>query len=1189
VRLVYRLNILVFSAAMRINKVKVAGFKSFVDPTSLEFRRNLSGIVGPNGCGKSNIIDAIQWVMGESSAKHLRGDSMADVIFNGSGTRKPVSLASVELIFDNSDAKIGGQYASYGEISVKRQVGRDGQSTYFLNGARCRRRDITGLFLGTGIGARSYSIIEQGMISRVIEAKPEDLRAFLEEAAGISKYKERRRETENRIRNTQENLARLTDIVTELDKQLQHLQRQARSAERYQELKVEERATQSQLYALRWRSLNVQLETHKKDIEQRTNAVEATTAALRAAEAEIAKQRDAQIAATDHFNEVQSRFYGVGAEVARLEQQIQHAQERRQAMERELGSTENGMQEARRHIAEDEQRLASLLQELSGLEPRQTQHAQQEQEADRRVVDAELRLNEWQSRWDAFNQRMADAQRQEHVEQTRREHLEDAIEVGQQRLESLRRERDGLVPENLRSALAELEQRLSGSQDGHESLQAEHEQVRSAIAQIRGEIERLSSELDERRQQRQQLLGRMASLEALQQSSLGTDRQGLAQWLRRSDLADAPRLSEVITVETGWERAVETAALLPLQSLCVSSLDRLFEQLSDLHEGNAAALATSQRAGGGIPRNTALGLLPLSEKVRAPWPIVDLFDGVYAAETLETARRAIPELRQGESVITRDGTWLGTGWVKVNRDTSTSDGILQRTQELKALRAESARIEAEIAALNGHLEHSRQQLTDLESREGALRTQLAGKQEAMAQLRSEVAAGQTRLEQTMQRLAQLFGELQDLEDQIGEECAELQTSTERLNSVGSQRDALEGERALLSEERERLRTDVSVARQQWQSIRDTGHALTAKIGAIQSERAALEQSLSRNRGQVERLQRHLSGLQQQLQGFGEPYARLQSERETALGQRLEVEGELNRTREVLQQADAQLRALEQQRHTIETEVDQRREELERARLDARGLEIRLEGIVEQLAAAEAVAEQVIETLPAEASEQAWEERQAEIGRKIQRLGPINLAAIDEFSTLSQRKSYLDSQLADLNEALATLEEAMRKIDRETRTRFKETFDKVNSGFQTLFPALFGGGHAVLELTGDDLLETGVTVIARPPGKRNSTIHLLSGGEKALTAVALVFAIFELNPAPFCLLDEVDAPLDDANVVRLCDMLKERARDIQFIFITHNKITMEIADQLVGVTMQEAGVSRLVSVNMDEAVRLAATG
>jgi chromosome segregation protein len=730
---------------------------------------------------------------------------------------------------------------------------------------------------------------------------------------------------------------------------------------------------------------------------------------------------------------------------------------------------------------------------------------------------------------------------------------------------------------------------LSSSQGGHEALQAEHEQVRSSITQIRGEIERLSSELDERRQQRQQLLGRMASLEALQQSSLGTDRQGLAQWLRSADLADAPRLSEVITVEAGWERAVETAALLPLQSLCVTSLDRLFEQLSDLHEGNAAALATSQRAGGGIPRNAASGLQPLAEKVRAPWPIMDLFDGVYAAETLEMARRAIPALRQGESVITRDGTWLGTGWVKVNRDTSASVGLLQRTQELKTLRAESTRIEAEIAALNGHLEDSRQQLTDLESRESALRTQLAGKQEAMALLRSEVAAGQTRLEQTMQRLAQLFGELQELEDQIGEESAELQTSTERLNSVGSQRDALEGERALLSEERERLRNDVSVARQQWQSIRDTGHALTAKISAIQSERAALEQSLGRNRGQVERLQQHLSGLQQQLQGFGEPYARLHSERETALSQRLEVEGELNSTREALQQADAQLRALEQQRHAIETEVDQRREELERARLDARGLEIRLEGIVEQLAAAEAVAERVIETLPAEASEQAWEERLAEIGRKIQRLGLINLAAIDEFSTLSQRKSYLDSQLADLNEALATLEEAMRKIDRETRTRFKETFDKVNSGFQTLFPALFGGGHAVLELTGDDLLETGVTVIARPPGKRNSTIHLLSGGEKALTAVALVFAIFELNPAPFCLLDEVDAPLDDANVVRLCDMLKERARDIQFIFITHNKITMEIADQLVGVTMQEAGVSRLVSVNMDEAVRLAATG
>ncbi len=1174
---------------MRINKVKVAGFKSFVDPTSLEFRRNLSGIVGPNGCGKSNIIDAIQWVMGESSAKHLRGDSMADVIFNGSGTRKPVSQASVELIFDNSDAKIGGQYAPYSEISVKRQVGRDGQSSYFLNGARCRRRDITGLFLGTGIGARSYSIIEQGMISRVVEARPEDLRAFLEEAAGISKYKERRRETENRIKNTQENLARITDIVAELDKQLQHLHRQARSAERYQELKAEERAYQSQLHALRWRSLNGQLEVHRTDIERRTNAVEATTAALRAAEAEITRQRDAQVAATDHFNAVQGRFYGVGAEVARLEQQIQHALERRQAMERERGGTERGLEEARRHIAEDERRLASLLQELAALDPKQTRHAGEEQGADRQVVEAELHLNEWQSRWDAFNQRLADAQRQAHVEQTRREHLEDAIEVARQRADSLHRERAGLVPENLRGTLAELEQRFTGSQGSHAALHAEHEQLRGELTRLRQTIDEVSSQLDERRQQRQQLSGRIASLEALQQSSLGTDRVGLAQWLRNSGMAGAPRLSEVISVEEGWERAVETAALLPLQALCIPALRPLFEQLPALREGSAAALDVSLRSGCEARRNPAAELPPLADKIEAPWPVADLFDGVYAAETLEAARRAVPDLRPGESVIARDGTWLGAGWVKVNRDTRATDGLLQRTQELKSLQGDRARIEMEIGTLQGRMEETRTQLVALESREATLRGQLNAAQESMSVLRSEISAGQTRLEQTAQRLAQLIGESQELDEQIGEETAELTTCSERLDSVTAQRDALEGERAQLGAERERLRAAVAAARQRWQAIRDAGHALAAEIGAIRSERAALEQSLGRNRVQIERLQQQVADLHEQLQGFGAPYAQLQAERETALAKRLEAEAELNGTREALQQADARLRALEQQRHAIEAEAGQRREELEQARLDARSLETRLEGIVEQLTAAEAVAAQVIESLPPDATEAAWEERLAEVGRKVQRLGPINLAAIDEFNTLSERKSYLDSQLADLNEALATLEEAIRKIDRETRTRFKETFDKVNSGFQTLFPALFGGGHAVLELTGEDLLETGVSVIARPPGKRNSTIHLLSGGEKALTAVALIFAIFELNPAPFCLLDEVDAPLDDANIVRLCEMLKQRARDIQFIFITHNKITMEIADQLVGVTMQEAGVSRLVSVNMDEAVRLAATG
>jgi chromosome segregation protein len=1025
------------------------------------------------------------------------------------------------------------------------------------------------------------------MISRVIEAKPEDLRAFLEEAAGISKYKERRRETENRIRNTQENLARITDITSELDKQLQHLQRQAKSAERYQELKTEERTVQSQLLALRWRSIGRQLERFHADIEQRSNAVEATMAALRSAETDIVRLREGQVAASDHFNEVQSAYYSAGADVARLEQQIQYAEERRLNMERELAATDQSLAEARQHIGVDDSRLQTLQQELQQLEPRQHQHLEAESLALEEVGAAETRLNDWQVRWDALVQKLADAQRQAHVEETRREHLEDAVESARQRLAQQQRERAALVPDVLQRAVEEVQERLGFAQGEHEQFQRLQADRQTAVQAVRDDLHRLSAELDELRQQRQQLLGRRASLEALQQSSMGTDRAALAEWLRQTGVADARRLSDVLEVEAGWDRAVEHAGRLPMQALCVDGLDGFVGRLDALHEGSAAALQGMRPVSAPVA-NPAVGLPLLASKIRAPWPVADLFNGIYAADSLAAARAAQPALADGESIITPDGTWLGIGWVRVDRDTVASDGLLQRSQALKALATDIADVEERIERVSVALDSSRARQAEVEAEEQSLRQQLSQSQSLLAGLGSEVASGRMRLEQTMQRLSQLTEELADLEVQLEEDAGELQQAGERLQQASALHDELVGQREALGAEREDHRSALQAARSRWQEMRDAGHALAVQAGAIQSERTALEQSLTRNRMQVERLQERAATLQAELQGFADPFAQLNAQRETALAERLKVEADLSKAREAVQQADAELRELEQRRLTIEAEVMQRREELERARLDARGLETRLEGVVEQLGAMEAQAEQVIETVPAEATESQWEETLAELGRKIQRLGPINLAAIDEFSSLSERKTYLDAQLADLTEALTTLEEAIRKIDRETRTRFKETFDKVNTGFQTLFPILFGGGHAVLELTGEDLLETGVSVIARPPGKRNSTIHLLSGGEKALTAVSLVFAIFELNPAPFCLLDEVDAPLDDANVVRLCDMLKQRSRDIQFIFITHNKITMEIADQLVGVTMQEAGVSRLVAVNMDEAVRLAAT-
>ncbi|MGQ0658178.1 MAG: chromosome segregation protein SMC [Chromatiales bacterium] len=1172
---------------MRINKIKIAGFKSFVDPTTIEFPGSLSAIVGPNGCGKSNIVDAMLWVLGESSAKHLRGDSMADVIFNGSATRKPVGLASVEVILDNTDGKIGGQYAAYNEIAIKRQVGRDGLSTYYLNGARCRRRDITHLFLGTGIGSRTYSVIEQGTISRVIEAKPEDLRLFLEEAAGISKYKDRRRETETRIGNTRENLARVTDIFGELDKQLQHLQRQARAAERYQALKQEERFTQAQLLAQRWQALKKKAGALQKEAEQRANGVEATTAALRGVENDIVQERESQAGAAERFNSVQSAFYQVGAEVARVEQQIQHHQERRQVMVQELAQAENATTEARQLIDEDERRIARLREELERLAPLQTELRDKETRAQAEGAEAESAISEWEQRWDALNRQLAEAQRHEHVEQTRLEHLEDGLESARARLHGATLEQRQLEPGAIAGALAKLANQVMGTQGNYERLLSEHEASQRAMHSLREDVHRLAARLDDLRQQRQVTLGRIASLEALQQSALGTDRPAVAEWLRQSGLSETRRLSESMQVEGGWEHAAETACRIPLYSLCMEELNAVLAALPSLREGTAAALETRRAIRPNAGRST-VGLPPLASKVRAPWPVTDLFRGVYAAETLEAALDALACLADHESVITRDGIWLGCGWVTANRETTTRSGLLLRASELRTLAAEGARLETEVSACSATLAQTRTRLDALEQEDGLLRQRLTAAHESLAASRSDVAAGQARLQQTRERLGRLAVEIDELEQQVRDDEDERQVTQDHVQRLRAEWHKLERRRQTLLAERDRRRAALGEARARWQATRDEAHSLQVKAGTLNSERNSLEQAIGRNQTQLDRVLVRVAELRDTLEGCNEPLAQLQSERESLLVRRLQVEGDLAQTREAVQQIDAQLRQLEQQRLTIERELGERRDELEQARVEARGFDIRLEGLRDQIGALGYTLEQICETLPPEGTETQLEEHLGEIDRKIQRLGPINLAAIDECATLSERKQYLDRQHADLTEALSTLEEAIRKIDRETRTRFRETYDRVNTGFQTLFPVLFGGGHAYLELTGDDLLETGVTVMARPPGKRNSTIHLLSGGEKALTAVALVFAIFELNPAPFCLLDEVDAPLDDANVVRLSEMLKERARDIQFVFVTHNKITMEIAEQLIGVTMQEAGVSRLVSVNMEEAVRLAAT-
>ncbi len=1168
---------------MRLKKIKLAGFKSFVDPTTIPIPSTLVGVVGPNGCGKSNVIDAVRWVMGESSAKHLRGDSMADVIFNGSTSRKPVGHATVELVFDNADGSVGGQYAAYNEISIKRQVSRDGTSSYWLNGTRCRRRDITDIFLGTGLGPRSYSIIEQGMISRLIEARPEDLRVFLEEAAGISKYKERRRETENRIRHTRDNLERLSDLRDEVDKQLNHLQRQARTAEKYKELKQEERQVRGELLALRLRNLAREGSVKERRIGELETALQAAVATQRSVEASLEKDRESHIEATDAFNEVQGRYYGVGSEIARLEQSIQHGKEMRQRQQQDLEQAERGWRELQQHIQHDQAQLEQLERQLAESEPALAQTRAAEEASQAALSEAEERMQDWQREWESFNERAAAGSEAAQVERTGIDHLDRQILQLDQRSEKLRTEQQGLDSSALSAEIEQL-----GAQEQEQAARAENaqEELQTVLEEIRLGRERVrhsQQELEQQRGELQDSRGRLTSLETLQQAALGQSEGVVAQWLESQGLGAAPRLAQELEVDSGWEQAVETVLGSHLEAVCVNGLDPLSESLATLEQGVLTAFDTASAGAAGDPVSADL----LVSRVRAPWALDSVLGGVYAVDGLHDALALRSRLSGRESVVTRDGIWLGRAWLRVARDADQNSGVLAREQEIKTLTARLQQLEATVHELQERTDATEEDLRELEQRREALQQQVNEGHRRHSELRAQVSARRSRLEQIQNRDQNIRAELEELEAQIQRSHGEVQEARERLGAALERMEQSGRERELLAGQRDTLREALDQVRARARSDRDQAHGLALQIESMRSQQNSLRQNGERMQGQLSGLQQRHEQLQESLAAGAEPLREQESELARLLDGRVKVEAELGEARRRVEDIDENLRRHEHNRTEAEQQVGEVRNELEQARVGFQEIRVRRETLEEQLRETALERQSLEEALPEQAEESEWAQKVEQVATRIQRLGPINLAAIEEFAEQQERKKYLDAQYDDVTQALETLENAIRKIDRETRTRFKETFDKVNTGLQALFPRLFGGGHAYLELTGEDLLDTGVAVMARPPGKRNSSIHLLSGGEKALTAVALVFSIFQLNPAPFCMLDEVDAPLDDANVGRFCDMVREMSEHVQFVFITHNKITMALSNQLTGVTMHEPGVSRLVAVDVDEAARLAA--
>ncbi|OQW77513.1 MAG: chromosome segregation protein SMC [Proteobacteria bacterium ST_bin11] len=1164
---------------MKLEKIKLSGFKSFVDPTTIPISGNLTAIVGPNGCGKSNIIDAVRWVMGESSAKHLRGGNMADVIFNGSSGRKPVSMASVELVFDNSEGKAGGEYSQYATISIKRQVSRDGQSLFMLNGSKCRRKDITDLFLGTGLGSRSYAIIEQGTISRMVEAKPEDLRVHIEEAAGVSKYKERRSETETRMRHTRENLERLNDLRDEVEKQIKNLAKQAEKAEKYTELKKQERQYKQELLAMRWQ--NFQRSAQKLEEKLQSIAAEHNRlfVLLRDTEKAMELKRGEQKAQQQHLDSTQAEYYAVVAEVSRLEQTVKHNQKSHEETLVEINRLKLQAEQAQSECEQDRQQLEEIRQTL--LEAEETMIVAREREEDLLGIqqDAHLQKQQWQQQWEAFLAENAGYREQAEVQRTKLVQLENQNRQLQTRLDKLNGERGGLADTQLQLELETLDSSIELIEAEREQLQQQLEVVLQRIAELRPAIKQLHDSLHANRAELQKVNGKISSLELLQQHAMGKDKKELGVWLEQVGLEQQPRLAEFLDAEEGWETAVETVLGGYLEAICVDSADSILGELQDLSKQSLVVFETHVSSIG-----VSVDSVALASKLRSRWDLSSLLSGIYCAETMQQARQM--NLQAHESVVLVDGTWLGKDWIKISRGSDSKAGVLHREKELRELKQRQSELQMVIAEDEAQLANSEQELKAAESN----REQYQQKEKLLSAEFSaksaEYSAQSARFEQQKRRLEQLDHEIEEISQHLAENAESMseaqmikQDAEQALGDLGDKKTELEQLNQQIQAQQQNTDASVDEARRHL-------HRLHAQIESLKSSEVLTAKQIERLQLQHQQSADRIAELESKLHYALAPLDDEKMQLDELLERKAEFEDNLQSERQAQQASEQTVSQLAEQYSQTQRSLEKQKEALDQVRFEQQDSRVRQQTIAEQLTEVDADPEAILTNLSEGATEAKWKSAVDDLTDQIEKLGSINLTAIEEFKTQSERMKFLNEQHDDLVDALNTLDQAISKIDKESRQRFKETFDKINTGLKEKFPRLFGGGQAYLELTEDDLLEAGVNIIARPPGKRNSSIHLLSGGEKALTAVALVFSIFELNPAPFCLLDEVDAPLDDANVVRFSQMVEDMSASVQFLYISHNKVTMEIAKHLAGVTMKEPGVSRMVAVDIDEAVSMA---
>jgi chromosome segregation protein len=1166
---------------MYLKTIKLAGFKSFVDPTVIPMRSYMNAIVGPNGCGKSNVVDAIRWVIGETSAKQLRGQSMTDVIFNGTTHRKPVGKAAVELIFDNSDARLGGEFAKYNEIAIRREVERDGQSDYYINGTHCRRRDIIDLFLGTGLGPRSYAIIEQGMVSQLIEAKPEDLRVYLEEAAGISKYKERRKETESRIHRTQENLERLTDLREELEKQQKHLKRQATSAERYTEYKQEERLLQAQIKALQWQTLNEKLQLFSDKISEQVLEIERLQTDRQHYETEFEKGRSSQTELSERKDHVQKSFYSMGAEIARIEQEIKHLEEQRRQWQTELIQVTQNHRELSEGFEEHEQQILELSSEVQNLAPQENSIKTQALNSKLELANAQTTVREWEARFEQWQHQYTQSVQKIEVAKTKIEHHQKQLEQQHQRLACLKEQQNDHEIRELSEVIQPLVEQASQLESQLEALLEEQTSVTEQIANQRDVIAHSKVEHEKARHALHIKETELAKLNALQQSALISDDQQTVEWIERHHLSERPRLGKNLQVNSGWELAVETILGHYIEAICVDGIDHYLEANQVFNQGEITLLAKESSPAAHLSTKAKT----LSSQIQTDWPVDAWLSGIYIAENLEEAKILRSQLASHESVITPDGIWLGKNWVRIDKAQNNDSSVLLREKAIKTISAEIDEQHLHVEHQANRVQQHEQDFANLENAREMAQRQYQQVSASAAAIQKEYSAKQSRHTQLSEAHARFIREEEDVQRDIQQiEVLQAQIESELAVLIEqSEQQALH--KTQLMEERDQHVASLEAIRAKANSDQQRADEFGIRLAANESQLHLLQQTVSRTQRQLDQLSQRQEVLTEQLENSVNPVEEFSHNLQHKLQERVVIENELREAEQALNVHEHRMKEILDARNRVAETLTHLQAELQNVQMEKQAITVRQSTIEEAIAETDFNLPQLIQEMPTDANLKIWEDRAIELAQKITRLGPINLAAIEECQAVTERKDYLDKQQADLEEALSVLQEAIKKIDKETKTKFRETFDKVNTKFQEVFPRIFGGGRASLELTDEDILLTGIIVRAQPPGKKNSTIHMLSGGEKALTAISLIFGLFHLNPAPFCVLDEVDAPLDDVNVGRFCALVKEMSEQTQFIIISHNKVTISSADQLMGVTMQEAGVSRLVSVDVAEALEM----